>query len=299
MMQADLGQATELTAVLGGLTVAINVALVIIWGFRRLVMNRPTFAREWSLLDAWVGAQAVLILLLMLAIPVMGVWFVIAGDGKKPDNLSQSLLDLRLLSPLTIMQGIAFFAVPAFFIAGKYGKRLCDIGLPPLPRAQDWWAGILLALFLMIVNQAMEVGLTALAEQFRHVPWVAAGLKADALQPIIQVMRSLPNYGPGMLLLAVLAIGVSAGLGEEMLFRGFLFNILKHRFGLAAGLIVSGLLFSLVHLYFIGFLPVVLMGIVLAWVYHNSGSLWIPIIIHATNNSILVLIAYFFPSTIP
>jgi hypothetical protein len=99
-----------------------------------------------------------------------------------------------------------------------------------------------------------------------------------------------------MLLLAVLGIGVSAGLGEEMLFRGFLFNILKRRFGLAAGLVVSGLLFAAPHTYVLGLLPVFLMGLVLAWIYHNSGSLWVPVIVHATNNSVLVLLAYFFPA---
>jgi membrane protease YdiL (CAAX protease family) len=216
-------------------------------------------------------------------------------DLRSSDEMVKAL---PIILPLAILQGVAFFGIPALFIVLKYGKRLRDIGLPPLPRARDWWAGILLGLVLMVVNLGLEAGLTALAKEFRHVPWVAAGLRSDELQPIGDILKDLPRYGVGMLLLAVLAIGVSAGLGEEMLFRGFFFNALKRRLGLVAGLVLSGLLFSVPHMYFIGFLPVALMGIALAWVYHVSGSLWIPVILHATNNTVLVLLAYFFPEAV-
>ncbi len=109
------------------------------------------------------------------------------------------------------------------------------------------------------------------------------------------MMSALPKLGVPGLVLGVLGVGVAAPLGEEMLFRGFVFNILKTRLGLTVGLIGSALLFTIVHSYALGLLPVFIIGLLLAWAYHNTGSLWVSIIIHATNNTVGVLLAYFFP----
>ena len=277
-----------------GTVTALNLALGLVWAFRRLVLAKPTFARTWSLLDAWLGVQ--LVLALLVALLAAGALVLYAAAALFRFRVPADIFDLRLLLPATILQGVVFFAVPAAFIAIRYRQRLRDIGLPPLPRPRDWWAGVLLGLAAVVVFQVLGLALTGAANQFRHVEWVARALEYEKNNPVAQVIRALPGQSPAMLLLAVLGIGVSAGLGEEMLFRGFLFNILKRRFGLAAGLVVSGLLFAAPHTYVLGLLPVFLMGLVLAWIYHNSGSLWVPVIVHATNNSVLVLLAYFFPA---
>jgi len=85
-------------------------------------------------------------------------------------------------------------------------------------------------------------------------------------------------------------LGVSvmalAPLSEEVFFRGFLFRAVHGRMGLAAGLILSALAFSLFHLNVGVILPFFLIGLIFAWAYHASGSLWTPIAAHAIFNSV-------------
>lgn len=296
MTQNEAQQALEIMGwVLIGVF-GVNAALVLVWGWRRLAGNKPTFAPTWSLVDVWTGAQMILALLVML-IGVMGL--VLAGIliAFPRVTLTNDLMDLRLLLPATILQNVAFFVVPAGFIVFKYRQRLRDIGLPRLPPARAVWGGFLVGLLVIAVSFVLEIGLHALAERFRHVDWVASALRYEQNNPVAEIIRALPTKGPGILALAVLTIGIAAPFGEEMLFRGFLFNALKRRFGLVAGLVVSALLFASVHSYILGLLPVFLVGLVLAWVYQNSGSLWTSIVLHATNNTLAVLLAYFFPQT--
>ncbi|MES2462199.1 MAG: CPBP family intramembrane glutamic endopeptidase, partial [Armatimonadota bacterium] len=164
------------------------------------------------------------------------------------------------------------------------------------PSRRDVLLGIGLGLAAIVVSLPLEYGLTTLAKHFSYIPWVEAGLKMEQSLPINALIESVTKQGVGVLLLAALAIGPGPGFGEEMLFRGFLFGLLRRRLGLWPGIVISGFVFAAVHGYFIGFLPVFLFGMALAMLYHKTGSLWTGIIVHATNNSVLVLLAYFVPA---
>ena len=96
----------------------------------------------------------------------------------------------------------------------------------------------------------------------------------------------------GMFLVLLFGAGIAAPIGEEMFFRGFLYNCAKRRFGITAGAIISAAIFALVHLGPIAVFVIFFMGIFLALVYEKTGSLWVTMIIHATNNSLLVILMF-------
>lgn len=78
--------------------------------------------------------------------------------------------------------------------------------------------------------------------------------------------------------------------GEEVLFRGILFRMIDGRFGTWVALIVSGLLFGLMHIpndngTLWGAIAIAIeAGLLLGAAYKLSGSLWFPIGIHWTWN---------------
>lgn len=78
-------------------------------------------------------------------------------------------------------------------------------------------------------------------------------------------------------------VGITAGVCEELLMRGYLIAYLEHFFGLTAAVIASSLVFGLGHLYQgpPGVLKTTVAGLVVAGVYLLSGSLWLPMILHA------------------
>lgn len=88
-------------------------------------------------------------------------------------------------------------------------------------------------------------------------------------------------------------IAVLPGIGEELLFRGVLQNSL-HRLTKNAhvAIWVSAFLFAAIHMQFYGLVPRMMLGAVFGYLYVWSGNLWYPIIAHATNNGIAVILTY-------
>jgi uncharacterized protein len=95
------------------------------------------------------------------------------------------------------------------------------------------------------------------------------------------------------LLTGILVIGVLAGIGEEMFFRGVVQPKMRLYTGSAhAGVWVTAIIFSAIHLQFYGFLPRVFLGALFGYLYLYSGSLIYPILAHILNNSITVILVY-------
>jgi CAAX protease family protein len=80
-------------------------------------------------------------------------------------------------------------------------------------------------------------------------------------------------------------VGLGAGISEEIVFRGFLLFYLSSFTTLSPTemIIVSSLLFGFCHIYqgWFGFLGTTLGGFCLAFLYVGTGSLLVPIVVHA------------------
>ena len=91
-----------------------------------------------------------------------------------------------------------------------------------------------------------------------------------------------------MLLLGVFLVPIA----EEIFFRGVLYQWMRDRLGVWIAIPGSALIFGLLH----GEISVAdatfVMGLILAWFYERSNSLWPSIIIHIVNNSLKLLLLY-------
>jgi membrane protease YdiL (CAAX protease family) len=95
------------------------------------------------------------------------------------------------------------------------------------------------------------------------------------------------------LLTGILVIGVFAGVGEEMFFRGLIQPKMQGYFKSAHwGIWITAIIFSAIHVQFYGFLPRVFLGALFGYMYHYSGSLLYPIIAHIFNNALTVVVVY-------
>ncbi len=100
---------------------------------------------------------------------------------------------------------------------------------------------------------------------------------------------------PHMTLLIVIFL---APFVEEVLFRGLVFGNLKNK-SRAVAYLVSCLLFALLHVwqfavvnqditYFLLMIQYLVPGLMLAWAYEHSGTLWTAIGLHAVANALSV-----------
>jgi len=99
------------------------------------------------------------------------------------------------------------------------------------------------------------------------------------------------NWGSFVFLSLVLLFGA---VGEEMLFRGYGFQVLVAKLGPFATIAPVGILFGLAHSDnqssgWMGLFNTVLWGVLLGWAFVRSGDLWLPIGLHYGWNVILPL----------
>ena len=121
--------------------------------------------------------------------------------------------------------------------------------------------------------------------------FVASTLGFDVLVPE-QLPTGLAGDGAYILLTAI-ALGVWVPFVEEVFFRGFLFAGLAVRYGLLVGVVLSAALFALVHFSVATIIPIFVTGVLFAFVYHTTGSIWIPMAAHSAQNLIALLASKF------
>jgi membrane protease YdiL (CAAX protease family) len=97
----------------------------------------------------------------------------------------------------------------------------------------------------------------------------------------------------GGFLFNLLMIAVVAAIGEELIFRGILVRLFKEwTNNVHVAVFLPALIFSALHLQFYGFLPRLVLGIFLGYLFVWTGSLRVPIIIHFLNNAFAVVLAF-------
>lgn len=95
------------------------------------------------------------------------------------------------------------------------------------------------------------------------------------------------------LLVGILVIGILAGIGEEYLFRGIIQPKIRQYTGsMHMGVWMTAIVFSAIHFQFFGFLPRMMLGALFGYLYVYSGNLIYPMVAHALNNTITVLMVY-------
>lgn len=113
----------------------------------------------------------------------------------------------------------------------------------------------------------------------------------EELAATTEKFTTFDNFG--QFLVGFVAIAVLPGIGEEFLFRGVLQKNLQKWFkNQHIAIWVAAFLFSAIHMQLFGLVPRMVLGAIFGYLYVWSGNLWYPILAHATNNGIGVLIAY-------
>lgn len=121
----------------------------------------------------------------------------------------------------------------------------------------------------------------------------------DALGlPVAYYDSYLPDMPLGIFLYFISSVILPAFV-EEMIFRGYILHLLLP-YGKTFAILVSAVLFGVMHLYLPQILYATVAGVLIGYFVVRSESLWVGILIHAVNNlfSFLFEMAYvFLPET--
>ena len=96
------------------------------------------------------------------------------------------------------------------------------------------------------------------------------------------------------LVINILLMAVLPAVAEELSFRGVLMNLFPAKGDRVPHLAIwcVAILFSAVHMQFYGFLPRMLMGALFGYALVWTGNMWVPILMHFTNNAMAVLLYF-------
>lgn len=138
----------------------------------------------------------------------------------------------------------------------------------------------------LTLKQVPLLGLFALT----FLIWISAQSMAAWLTDIGVVVPPSPQPSADLWLYVILAL-VIAPVVEELLFRGIVYSHLRAQWGLGPAVIISALLFALMHGNLFQAIPSFLSGLFFATVYERSQRLYFVSLIHAFMNLLSVLLS--------
>lgn len=199
----------------------------------------------------------------------------------------ESTPSLAGLSAFAVAQNLLFIGLTTYVARGRYGLPLADLGLR-LARWPVWLAAGLLAGGLAIpvsieVEKLSIVLVGLLVGRSRAEAMAEQEHLSDLLASILQ--------GPlttAQLVWILLLVSVLVPIGEEIFFRGLVYGTLR-RWGVGIATGLSALFFAAVHQQVVHFLPILLLGVILALLYERTRSLLPAALVHAVNNVVAIL----------
>ena len=213
--------------------------------------------------------RPLLALLLFLLFQAMGGVFVLlmqmlTGEGSLLENISDRIFDARLMGMSTVFFNFAIaIACLILFRRSLYSQSNYA------PCSVSWKKS-------MVAMLGCILGTIAL----------------DLLSELI----SLPNIVEDQMIdmcrepWGMLAIAIGAPIGEEIMFRwGIMGHMLRRNSSVPTAILVSAVLFGLMHMNPAQVFFAAAMGIMLGILYWRSGNIWWPIILHVLNNSMACL----------
>ena len=198
---------------------------------------------------------------------------------------------------LLMLSSIISFALPAL-LAAKFIQKdepaFRQLGMTESPRFTKY---LLAIVFMLAIMPAIEFisSLNAsysFPESLKGLEEYLRNIDESTMQ---STMKALAGNGVGAFILNLIVLAITPAACEEMFFRGvlqkfFVDNIRnKH-----IAILLTAFIFSAIHMQFSGLLPRFILGAVLGYLFYSSGSLWLSIVAHATNNALVVIAAFFF-----
>ncbi|MCS6930419.1 MAG: CPBP family intramembrane metalloprotease [Saprospiraceae bacterium] len=206
-------------------------------------------------------------------------------------HANATMLERWQMRTFLILSHVLTFALAGWVVVRTF--------YPPTSRALDYlqvrrepptvaiWGGIWLmlfsiplALYLYQLNRALPL----------------PDVLRQAEEQANEVLKALLKMEDAWELVAnLILIALIPAIGEELVFRGVVQQqIMRLVRSPWAAIVLSGAVFSLAHFQFEGFLPRLLLGVILGWLYWRFQSLWVPVAAHFANNAVQVVAQYLY-----
>lgn len=108
---------------------------------------------------------------------------------------------------------------------------------------------------------------------------------------VLEKLVNVNTFG-GFVINLIMIAGLAA-LGEELLFRSIIqTSLIKTCKNAHVGIIIASAIFSFIHFDFYAFIPRLVLGMLLGYMFYYSRSIWVSMFMHFVNNATAVVIYY-------
>ena len=149
---------------------------------------------------------------------------------------------------------------------------------------------ILIGFFIIFVSNLLASPLADITHSIvAHFPAINTFAKnlEDTYNEQVIALSNLKSWGE--FIMAIIIMAFFPALFEEIFFRGAIQNLLEKWWKMPLlAIIVSSLIFSLIHFSVYLFLSRAVLGFVLGFMYYKTRNIWVNVIAHFLNNAIAV-----------
>ncbi|MEA4936810.1 MAG: CPBP family intramembrane glutamic endopeptidase [Paludibacter sp.] len=206
------------------------------------------------------------------------------------------LSEINALKTAQLFQSVGIFVFPPLILAFIWSEKPFE--LLRINRKPDFrstlYAIIIMVVAIPAINLLGEINhLVKFPESLSMIEdyLIEMEKRAENITNAMLSVRSIPD-----LLINIGLIAVIPAVGEELFFRGTIQRLLQDRMKIHAAVWITAFIFSSIHFQFYGFIPRLLMGAFLGYLFAWTNNLWVPILAHFTNNA-LAVVFYFLKNT--
>lgn len=171
-----------------------------------------------------------------------------------------------------LIQFVILFFPLWIFVFNKYAASVRDFGFTKV----NFWKMTKVALLAYISYLLLSFLISIIFYYVGDLP----GYQAQE--------SYIPLFGENMLgfVVAIFFISIVAPFLEEFFFRGFIYRIFTKTWPVWLASIVTAALFASIHFQLQSFIPLFILGLILNYTYHKTGSVWTSVLFHSLNNTI-------------
>lgn len=205
---------------------------------------------------------------------------LMAGNLTDPNSLGYLKITQFLYSV------VAFFVPAAIFAYLWQPKPMQYLGFKSP-------SGIQIALTLLAMYGCLPLA-GLLGDWNQSFPFSQDTRDQQALaERLLGAMLKMPTLKD--LFVNLILVAIVPAIAEELFFRGVLQRLVTRATGKVwLSVFITAVLFSAIHMEWLGFLPRIVLGFALGAIYVISGNLWLAILAHVLNNGMQVVFLYLF-----
>ncbi|QDT21210.1 CPBP family intramembrane glutamic endopeptidase [Gimesia chilikensis] len=221
---------------------------------------------------------------------VCGVIYLIATSNisQDPDTFRKEIAQLVEGHPLEAagVEQAVFVFIGLIAVGLRLGKRpLQKLNLQPFAFSTGFLLFICVLPLALMSGELYRIAFDAWSLVAKQIPILE---RFNEMQTMEIVKDMAANNSLWSL---ILVIAVFPAIGEELIFRGMIGRGLIARWGLVPGIVITSIMFGIVHAHPAHVIAVIPLGMFMHYVYYVTRSFWAPMLVHFMNNAFAVSMA--------